>query len=145
MTLEVTTAVISGILAMIAAVTALVTAKVSAQNSATKEELEDLRRRVDNLKNDLLIERDSNDKLRAQITAAEDSVVAAVAEKRELKIQLDDMKADLRSRDKQIKEQDDIIKKQDARIKDLEARVKEMENLMLGKQNGSDCAGLEKP
>ena len=133
------------IIAIIGSIAALITSMVNAGNSATKVELEDLRRRVDELKNELQTERGSNDKLRVQITAAEDAVVAAAAEKTELKIQIETMKEEISSRDRQIKQQDATIKKQDARIKDLEARVKEMENLMLGKQNGSDCAGLEKP
>lgn len=121
---EVITAILTGALALAVAI-------INAQNSATKTELEDLRRRVDELKNDLSEERDSNDKLREQIRSAEDSVVTAASEKRELKLQLDEVKAD---RDKLQK-----------RVKELECKVKELEILLLGKQNGGGCSGLEKP
>ena len=136
------TAIVTGVLALVGSITALTTSKINAQNSATKDELADLRRRVDDLKTDLLEERDSNDKLRAQITAAEDSVVTAAKEKRELKLQLDEVKAD---RDKQVRHLQSTIDKYEARIKELECKVRELEILLLGKQNGSDCAGLEKP
>ena len=100
------------------------------------------------MKNELQTERDSNDKLRVQITAAEDAVVAAAAEKRDLRLQLDTMKEEIYSRDKQIKqdqntmkdqdakikEQDIKIKEQDAKIKALENRVNEME-ILLKKYN----------
>jgi len=132
------------IIAIIGSIAALITSMVNAGNSATKVELEDLRRRVDELKNELQTERDSNDKLRVQITAAEDAVVAAAAEKRDLRLQLDTMKEEIYSRDKQIKqdqntmkdqdakikEQDIKIKEQDAKIKALENRVNEMEVLL---------------
>ena len=124
--------IVTSILALLGGLAALVTAKISANNSATKAELEDLRRRVDELKEELQVERDSNDKLRAQITAAEDAVVTAAAEKRELKIQIETMKEEIASRDRQIKQQDATIKKQEARIKELESRVSEMESLMRG-------------
>jgi len=120
------------IIAIIGSIAALITSMVNAGNSATKVELEDLRRRVDELRQELQVERDSNDKLRAQIKAAEDSVVAATAEKTELKIQIETMKEEISSRDRQIKQQDATIKKQDARIKELETRVSEMEALMRG-------------
>ena len=122
--------IVTSILALLGGLAALITAKISAGNSATKEELEDLRRRVDELKEELQIERDSNDKLRTQITAAEDAVVTAAAEKRDLKIQIETMKVEIASRDRQIKQQDATIKKQDARIKELESRVTEMEALV---------------
>lgn len=124
--------VVTSILALFGGLAALITARISAANSATKEELEDLRRRVDKLNEELQTERDSNDKLRAQINAAEDSVVAAAAEKTELKIQIETMKCEIASRDRQIKQQDATIKKQEARIKELETRVSEMEALMRG-------------
>ena len=141
---EAITAIVTGLVALIGSIAALITSKINAGNSATKVELEDLRRRVDELKNELQTERDSNDKLRAQITAAEDAVVAAAAEKRELRLQLDTMKEEIYSRDKQIKqdqntmkdqdakikEQDIKIKEQDAKIKALENRVNEMEVLL---------------
>ena len=141
---EAITAIVTGAIALIGSIAALITSKVSAENSATKVELEDLRRRVDELKNELQTERDSNDKLRVQITAAEDAVVAAAAEKRDLRLQLDTMKEEIYSRDKQIKqdqntmkdqdakikEQDIKIKEQDAKIKALENRVNEMEVLL---------------
>ena len=141
---EAITAIVTGAIALIGSIAALITSKVSAENSATKVELEDLRRRVDELKNELQTERDSNDKLRVQITAAEDAVVAAAAEKRDLRLQLDTMKEEIYSRDKQIKqdqntmkdqdakikEQDIKIKEQDAKIKALENRVNEMEELL---------------
>ena len=115
--------IVTSILALLGGLAALITAKISASNSATKVELEDLRRRVDELRQELQVERDSNDKLRAQIKAAEDSVVAAAAEKTELKIQIETMKEEISSRDA-------TIKKQDARIKELESRVTEMEALI---------------
>lgn len=118
------------IIAIIGSIAALITSMVNAGNSATKVELEDLRRRVDELKNELQTERDSNDKLRVQITAAEDAVVTAAAEKRDLRLQLEKMKEEIASRDRQIKQQDATIKKQDARIKELESRVSEMEALI---------------
>lgn len=104
------------------------------------------------MKQELEEERNSNDKLRAQITAAEDAVVTAAAEKRELRLQLDTMKEEIYSRDKQIKqdqntmkdqdakikEQDIKIKEQDAKIKALENRVNEME-VLLKKYN--ICSG----
>ena len=127
---EVITAILTGALALAVAI-------INAQNSATKTELEDLRRRVDDLKADLTADRDSNDRLREQITAAEDAVVASASEKRSLKLELEEVRAELKSRDKQVKLQQDTIKKQEARIKELESRVTEMETLMLGKQNGS--------
>ena len=141
---EAITAIVTGLVALIGSIAALITSKINAGNSATKVELEDLRRRVDELKNELQTERDSNDKLRAQIKAAEDSVVAAAAEKRDLRLQLDTMKEEIYSRDKQIKqdqntmkdqdakikEQDIKIKEQDAKIKALENRVNEMEVLL---------------
>jgi len=141
---EAITAIVTGLVALIGSIAALITSKINAGNSATKVELEDLRRRVDELKNELQTERDSNDKLRAQITAAEDAVVAAAAEKRDLRLQLDTMKEEIYSRDKQIKqdqntmkdqdakikEQDIKIKEQDAKIKALENRVNEMEVLL---------------
>ena len=155
---EAITAIVTGLVALIGSIAALITSKVNAENSATKVELEDLRRRVDELKNELQTERDSNDKLRVQITAAEDAVVAAAAEKRDLRLQLDTMKEEIYSRDKQIKqdqntmkdqdakikeqdikikEQDIKIKEQDAKIKALENRVTEMEALI--RQNKSEC------
>ena len=148
---EAITAIVTGALALIGSIAALITSKVSAENSATKVELEDLHRRVDELRQELQVERDSNDKLRAQITAAEDAVVTAAAEKRELRLQLDTMKDEIYSRDKQIKqdqntmkdqdakikEQDIKIKEQDAKIKALENRVNEMEVLI--RQNKSEC------
>ena len=141
---EAITAIVTGLVALIGSIAALITSKINAGNSATKVELEDLRRRVDELKNELQTERDSNDKLRVQITAAEDAVVAAAAEKRDLRLQLDTMKEEIYSRDKQIKqdqntmkyqdakikEQDIKIKEQDAKIKALENRVNEMEVLL---------------
>lgn len=141
---EAITAIVTGLVALIGSIAALITSKVNAGNSATKVELEDLRRRVDELKNELQAERDSNDKLRVQITAAEDAVVTAAAEKRDLRLQLDTMKEEIYSRDKQIKqdqntmkdqaakikEQDIKIKEQDAKIKALENRVNEMEVLL---------------
>ena len=129
--------IVTSILALFGGLAALITARISAANSATKVELEDLRRRVDELKEELQIERDSNDKLRTQITAAEDAVVIAAAEKRELKIQMDGMKEELSSRDRQIKQQQETIKKQETRIKELESRVSEMEALMRGKANAT--------
>jgi len=145
---EAITAIVTGLVALIGSIAALITSKINAGNSATKVELEDLRRRVDELKNELQTERDSNDKLRVQITAAEDAVVAAAAEKRDLRLQLDTMKEEIYSRDKQIKqdqntmkdqdakikEQDIKIKEQDAKIKALENRVNEME-ILLKKYN----------
>ena len=144
MTPEAITAIVTGLVALIGSIAALITSKVNAGNSATKVELEDLRRRVDELKNELQTERDSNDKLRVQITAAEDAVVTAAAEKRDLRLQLDTMREEIYSRDKQIKqdqntmkdqdakikEQDIKIKEQDAKIKALENRVNEMEVLL---------------
>ena len=141
---EAITAIVTGLVALIGSIAALTTSKINAGNSATKVELEDLRRRVDELKNELQAERDSNDKLRVQITAAEDAVVTAAAEKRDLRLQLDTMKEEIYSRDKQIKqdqntmkdqaakikEQDIKIKEQDAKIKALENRVNEMEVLL---------------
>lgn len=141
---EAITAIVPGLVALIGSIAALITSKINAGNSATKVELEDLRRRVDELKNELQTERDSNDKLRVQITAAEDAVVTAAAEKRDLRLQLDTMKEEIYSRDKQIKqdqntmkdqdakikEQDIKIKEQDAKIKALENRVNEMEVLL---------------
>ena len=141
---EAITAIVTGLVALIGSIAALITSKINTGNSATKVELEDLRRRVDELKNELQTERDSNDKLRVQITAAEDAVVAAAAEKRDLRLQLDTMKEEIYSRDKQIKqdqntmkdqaakikEQDIKIKEQDAKIKALENRVNEMEVLL---------------
>ena len=141
---EAITAIVTGLVALIGSIAALITSKINAGNSATKVELEDLRRRVDELKNELQAERDSNDKLRVQITAAEDAVVTAAAEKRDLRLQLDTMKEEIYSRDKQIKqdqntmkdqaakikEQDIKIKGQDAKIKALENRVNEMEVLL---------------
>lgn len=141
---EAITAIVTGLVALIGSIAALITSKINAGNSATKVELEDLRRRVDELKNELQTERDSNDKLRVQITAAEDAVVTAAAEKRDLRLQLDTMKEEIYSRDKQIKqdqntmkdqaakikEQDIKIKEQDAKIKALENRVNEMEVLL---------------
>jgi len=124
--------IVTSILALFGGLAALITARISAANSATKVELEDLRRRVDELKEELQIERDSNDKLRTQITAAEDAVVTAAAEKRDLKIQIDGMKEEISARDRMIKQQDATIKKQDARIKELETRVNELETLMRG-------------
>jgi chromosome segregation ATPase len=149
---EAITAIVTGLVALIGSIAALITSKINAGNSATKVELEDLRRRVDELKNELQTERDSNDKLRVQITAAEDAVVAAAAEKRDLRLQLDTMKEEIYSRDKQIKqdqntmkdqdakikEQDIKIKEQDAKIKALENRVNEME-VLLKKYN--ICSG----
>jgi len=122
--------IVTSILALLGGLAALITARISASNSATKEELEGLRRRVDKLNEELQTERDSNDQLRAQIKAAEDSVVAAAAEKSELKIQIETMKEEIASRDRQIKQQDATIKKQDVRIKELESRVSEMEALI---------------
>ena len=144
MTPEAITAIVTGLVTLIGSIAALITSKVNAGNSATKVELEDLRRRVDELKNELQTERDSNDKLRVQITAAEDAVVTAAAEKRDLRLQLDTMREEIYSRDKQIKqdqntmkdqdakikEQDIKIKEQDAKIKALENRVNEMEVLL---------------
>lgn len=49
------------------------------------------------MKQELEEERNSNDKLRAQITVAEDAVVTAVAEKRELRPKLDTMKEEIYS------------------------------------------------
>ena len=153
---EAITAIVTGLVALIGSIAALITSKINAGNSATKVELEDLRRRVDELKNELQTERDSNDKLRVQITAAEDAVVAAAAEKRDLRLQLDTMKEEIYSRDKQIKqdqntmkdqdakikEQDIKIKEQDAKIKALENRVNEMEVLLKKYNicNGGGCA-----
>ena len=127
---EAITAIVTGAIALIGSIASLITSKVSAGNSATKVELEDLRRRVDELRQELQVERDSNDKLRAQITAAEDAVVTAAAEKRELRLQIETMKEEISSRDRQIKQQDATIKKQDVRIKELESRVSEMEALI---------------
>ena len=136
------------IIAIIGSIAALITSMVNAGNSATKVELEDLRRRVDELRQELQVERDSNDKLRAQITTAEDAVVTAAAEKRDLRLQLDTMKEEIFSRDKQIKqyqsamkEQDAKIKEQDAKIKSLEARVSEMEALFKKYKINSDGGG----
>ena len=141
---EAITAIVTGLVALIGSIAALITSKINAGNSATKVELEDRRRRGDELKNESQTERDSNDKLRVQITAAEDAVVTAAAEKRDLRLQLDTMKEEIYSRDKQIKqdqntmkdqdtkikEQDIKIKEQDAKIKALENRVNEMEVLL---------------
>jgi len=145
---EAITAIVTGAIALIGSIAALITSKVSAENSATKVELEDLRRRVDELRQELQVERDSNDKLRAQITTAEDAVVTAAAEKRDLRLQLDTMKEEIFSRDKQIKqyqsamkEQDAKIKEQDAKIKSLEARVSEMEALFKKYKINSDGGG----
>ena len=138
MSAEVITAIATGVLALAVGI-------INAQSSATKGELADLRKRVDELKADLNAERDSNDRLREQITAAEDAVVASVSEKLSLKLELEEVRAELKSRDKQVKLQQDTINKQDSRIKELECKVKELEILLLGKQNRSDCAGLEKP
>lgn len=129
--------IVTSILALFGGLAALITARISAANSATKVELEDLRRRVDELKEELQIERDSNDKLRTQITAAEDAVVIAAAEKRDLKIQIDGMKEEISARDRMIKQQDATIKKQETRIKELETRVNELETLI--RQNKSEC------
>ena len=156
MTPEAITAIVTGLIALVGSIAALVTSKVSAGNSATKIEMEDLRRRVDELKEELEIERESNNKLRAQITAAEDAVVTAAAEKRELRLQIDSMKDEIYSRDKQIKQyqntmkeqdvkikdQDVKIKEQDAKIKALENRVSEMESLLKRyniNSNGAPC------
>lgn len=117
--------IVTSILALLGGLAALVTAKISANNSATKAELEDLRRRVDELKEELQVERDSNDKLRAQITAAEDAVVTAAAEKRELKIQIETMKEEIASRDRQIKQQDATIKKLESRVSEMEAFIRQ--------------------
>ena len=151
---EAITAIVTGLVALIGSIAALITSKINAGNSATKVELEDLRRRVDELKNELQTERDSNDKLRVQITAAEDAVVTAAAEKRELRLQIDSMKDEIYSRDKQIKQyqntmkeqdvkikdQDVKIKEQDAKIKALENRVSEMESLLKRYNINSDGA-----
>ena len=131
---EAITAIVTGAIALIGSIASLITSKVSAGNSATKVELEDLRRRVDELRQELQVERDSNDKLRAQITAAEDAVVTAAAEKRELRLQLDTMKDEIYSRDKQIKQQQN-------RIKELENRVSEMEALFKKYKINSDGGG----
>ena len=138
MSAEVITAIVTGVLALAVGI-------INAQSSATKGELADLRKRVDELKADLNAERDSNDRLREQITAAEDAVVANVSEKRSLKLELEEVRAELKSRDKQVKLQQTTINKQDSRIKELECKVKELLVLLLGKQNGRDCAQLEKP
>jgi chromosome segregation ATPase len=130
MSAEVITAIVTGVLALAVGI-------INAQNSATKEELVDLRKRVDELKADLNAERDSNNRLREQITAAEDAVVAAASEKRSLKLELEEVRAELKSRDKQVKLQQDTINKQDSRIKELECKVNELEILLFGKQNGS--------
>ena len=122
--------IVTSILALFGGLAALITARISAANSATKAELEDLRRRVDELKKELQTERESNDKLRTQITAAEDAVVTAAAEKRDLRIQIDSMKEEISARDRQIKQQQETIKKQEARIKELESRVSEMETMI---------------
>ena len=124
---EAITAIVTGLVALIGSIAALITSKINAGNSATKVELEDLRRRVDELKNELQTERDSNDKLRVQITAAEDAVVAAAAEKRELRLQLDTMKEEIYSRDKQIKQDQNTMKDQDAKIKEQDAKIKEQD------------------
>ena len=124
--------VVTSILALFGGLAALITARISAANSATKVELEDLRRRVEKLNEELQTERESNDKLRTQINAAEDSVAAAAAEKTDLKIQIETMKEEIASRDRQIKQQDATIKKQETRIKELESRVSEMEALLRG-------------
>ena len=138
MSAEVITAIVTGVLALAIGI-------INAQSSATKGELADLRKRVDELKADLNAERDSNDRLREQITAAEDAVVANVSEKLSLKLELEEVRAELKSRDKQVKLQQTTINKQDYRIKELECKVKELQVLLQGKQNGSDCAQLEKP
>ena len=52
---EAITAIVTGLVALVGSITALITSKISAGNSATKVELEDLRRRVDDLKNELQI------------------------------------------------------------------------------------------
>ena len=124
---EAITAIVTGAIALIGSIAALITSKINAGNSATKVELEDLRRRVDELKNELQTERDSNDKLRVQITAAEDAVVAAAAEKRELRLQLDTMKEEIYSRDKQIKQDQNTMKDQDAKIKEQDIKIKEQD------------------
>ena len=124
---EAITAIVTGLVALIGSIAALITSKINAGNSATKVELEDLRRRVDELKNELQTERDSNDKLRVQITAAEDAVVTAAAEKRELRLQLDTMKEEIYSRDKQIKQDQNTMKDQDAKIKEQDAKIKEQD------------------
>ena len=82
------------------------------------------------MKQELEEERNSNDKLRAQIAAAEDAVVTAAAEKRELRLQIEKMKEEIFSRDKQIRKQQATIKEQDEKIKSLESRVSEMEALL---------------
>jgi len=124
---EAITAIVTGAIALIGSIAALITSKVSAENSATKVELEDLHRRVDELRQELQVERDSNDKLRAQITAAEDAVVTAAAEKRELRLRLDTMKDEIYSRDKQIKQDQNTMKDQDAKIKEQDAKIKEQD------------------
>ena len=124
---EAITAIVTGLVALIGSIAALITSKINAGNSATKVELEDLRRRVDELKNELQTERDSNDKLRVQITAAEDAVVAAAAEKRDLRLQLDTMKEEIYSRDKQIKQDQNTMKDQDAKIKEQDIKIKEQD------------------
>ena len=136
---EAITAIVTGALALIGSIAALITSKVNAEHSATKIELDELRRRIDDLKQELEEERNSNDKLRAQIAAAEDAVVTAAAEKRELRLQLDTMKEEIYSRDKQIKEYQGIIKEYSERIKELENRVSEMEALLKSKGIDYGC------
>ena len=129
------------IVALIGSIAALITSKINAGNSATKVELEDLRRRVDELKNELQTERDSNDKLRAQIKAAEDSVVTAAAEKRELRLQIEKMKEEYYFMQKQIKQYQNAMKEKDEKIKSLEFRVSEMEALFKKYKINSDGGG----
>ena len=129
------------IIAIIGSIAALITSMVNAGNSATKVELEDLRRRVDELRNELQTERDSNDKLRAQIKAAEDSVVTAAAEKRELRLQIEKMKEEYYFMQKQIKQYQNAMKEKDEKIKSLEFRVSEMEALFKKYKINSDGGG----
>ena len=127
---EAITAIVTGAIALIGSIAALITSKVSAENSATKVELEDPRRRVDELRQELQVERDSNGKLRTQITAAEDAVVTAAAEKRELRLQIEKMKEEYYSMQKQIKQYQNAMKEKDDKIESLEFRVSEMEELL---------------
>jgi len=117
----------TSLLAFVGSITALITTVISSKNGASKEEVEDLRKRVDELKAELQAERESNAELRMLITAANDSLVEAAAEKRDLRMQLDEMKTEIIKRDKQIKELQETIEKQAARNRELEARVTELE------------------
>lgn len=134
MTPELFASIVAGVVAIIGSIAALITAVITGRNSATKQEMEDLRRRVDELRNELRDERDANNKLRNKVIAAEDALVNAAAEKRELRKQMEALKGEVEARDKQIESQQATIIRQDKKIKDqgnkiidLMKRVKELE------------------